>query len=1273
VSSDATLDNADESNSYLNFRNAPLAPGANYVVNASFTTSTMTAAGSYRFIVKADGHNTAHTGGTNTDGGQIAEANEANNTAVVNLVLSRPDFAVSGLTLGVVVSNPNGSFTIPVTYTVTNVGTIAAPAGWYDMGYLSSNATLDNADESNSYLTYRNAALAPGANYVVNASFTTSTTTGAGNYWFIVKADGHNPAHSGGTNTDAGQIAEANEANNAAVVNVALGRPDLAVSGLTLGAVVSNPDGSFTMPVTYTVTNVGTVASPAGWYDIGYVSADATLDNADQSNSYLTYRNATLAPGANYVVNASFTTSTTTAAGTYRFFVKTDAHNQAHTGGTNTDAGSIAESNDANNASSVSVTFVARGTASSTSLSASANPVTAGQATTLTALVTGAYATGTVTFKDAGVDLGTAQLNGGSASLTRVFSTGGSHALTVTYSGDSAYATSTSGVLTLVVNKLTDTVSLRVGINPAYPSQSVPLVATVSGINPTGTVTFRDGATTLGTALLSGGRATFNASFTTTGSHTIVASYEGDGSNTAANSPGVTLQILTGGPLPLSAAPVLNFEYDPQGNRTKLIEAPGVPNFNFTTQTSYDSLDRAKDSTDAKSGVTKIGYDGLDRTLSVTDPRNLVTQYPRNGLGDATSLVSPDTGTAGMTYDALGNLKTRTDSRGVLATHTYDVLSRLVSSVFTQSGQTTLTHGWTYDQTGAGFANGIGRLTSTAYPAGSNQFAYDAQGRVVTDTQRVNAATGANAAQVSKAVGYTYDSAGRVTGIVYPSGRKLTLSVADGEVTGMALAKDTSSAAVNLITNIKWSPFGGPASWQWQMATGTKSHWISYDTSGRMIRYPLGGLYRDLRYDAANRIASYTHVLASDGTAQSSYNQTFGYDELSRLTNISFGTSSWTLGYDANGNRTNVTLNGVSSAYTTAANSNRLNSITNPARSFTYDAAGNTKQDSGKAFTATYDLTGRMTSLVKGGVTTTYAYDNAGRRVRKFSSSGAASTVIFVYGLDGQLLGEYNSAGTALREYLWLGTKPIAMFTPDPANAANPPLVYYIHTDHLDTPRIVSDKNDKRRWRWLAEPFGTSAPETNPDALGVFTQNLRFPGQYADSESGLFYNRNRDYDVSVGRYAQSDPIGLVGGINTYAYVSDNPLSGIDPSGLEWVCTGSPLVQICRYRPDPWVDPDWPPIQPSRPAIPSPSPTTFCELNPFLCALGAYWQWCLKEDAPKTCAEHRTACLDSERQSFPGSVYGSSRCLMCEDRCIRDSGDWPRTVPVTTGGNVRCNY
>jgi RHS repeat-associated protein len=103
----------------------------------------------------------------------------------------------------------------------------------------------------------------------------------------------------------------------------------------------------------------------------------------------------------------------------------------------------------------------------------------------------------------------------------------------------------------------------------------------------------------------------------------------------------------------------------------------------------------------------------------------------------------------------------------------------------------------------------------------------------------------------------------------------------------------------------------------------------------------------------------------------------------------------------------------------------------------------------------------------------------------------------------------------------------------------------------LNTPRTIADSTGTTVWRWdQGEPFGNDAPNNNPSATGAFDFPLRFPGQYFDQEIGLNYNYFRDFDPNLGRYTRSDPIGLRGGLNTYSYVRSNPLSLIDPRGLE---------------------------------------------------------------------------------------------------------------------------
>jgi RHS repeat-associated protein len=86
-------------------------------------------------------------------------------------------------------------------------------------------------------------------------------------------------------------------------------------------------------------------------------------------------------------------------------------------------------------------------------------------------------------------------------------------------------------------------------------------------------------------------------------------------------------------------------------------------------------------------------------------------------------------------------------------------------------------------------------------------------------------------------------------------------------------------------------------------------------------------------------------------------------------------------------------------------------------------------------------------------------------------------------------------------------------------------------------------------WRWdQGEPFGNDVPNNNPSGAGAFDFNPRFPGQYFDRETNLNYNMRRDYDSGLGRYVQSDPVGLRGGLNTYAYANLNPMKFIDPFG-----------------------------------------------------------------------------------------------------------------------------
>jgi RHS repeat-associated protein len=164
---------------------------------------------------------------------------------------------------------------------------------------------------------------------------------------------------------------------------------------------------------------------------------------------------------------------------------------------------------------------------------------------------------------------------------------------------------------------------------------------------------------------------------------------------------------------------------------------------------------------------------------------------------------------------------------------------------------------------------------------------------------------------------------------------------------------------------------------------------------------------------------------------------------------------------------------------------------------------------------------------------------------------GAASQVPYTVAWTNVAAGSYsitakatNSAGAST-----VSAAVAVNVTGGSTTAGQPVAVYYIQPDHINTPRIITDSNNNVVWRWdNGEPFGSNVANENPSSQGIFSYNLRFPGQYYDKETNLHYNYFRDYDPSTGRYIESDPIGLDGGVNTYSYTLNNPLSFTDPTG-----------------------------------------------------------------------------------------------------------------------------
>ncbi|OBU54367.1 RHS repeat domain-containing protein [Stenotrophomonas maltophilia] len=237
--------------------------------------------------------------------------------------------------------------------------------------------------------------------------------------------------------------------------------------------------------------------------------------------------------------------------------------------------------------------------------------------------------------------------------------------------------------------------------------------------------------------------------------------------------------------------------------------------------------------------------------------------------------------------------------------------------------------------------------------------------------------------------------------------------------------------------------------------------------------------------------------------------------------------------------------------------------------------------------------------------------------------------------------------------------------------------LYYVQPDHLGTPRVVVDPTrDVAVWSWdlKGEAFGATAPNEDPDQDDtLFEFAMRFPGQRYDAESGLHYNLQRDYDPASGRFVTSDPLGLQGGISTYGYVKGNPLTSIDPDGMQAIpllppppaVTGGPGA-VGAYNGTDLSNPNgnWG----FGPKINSDSLRNAVKVGEML---GAGPNGILNPNSPASrmaVALIRSACADGDDDDFIADCQ--SHIQGCKTTCTRAKVDFDQ--PGVWGGNLaRC--
>ena len=574
------------------------------------------------------------------------------------------------------------------------------------------------------------------------------------------------------------------------------------------------------------------------------------------------------------------------------------------------------------------------------------------------------------------------------------------------------------------------------------------------------------------------------------------------------------------------------------------------------THYDYDPLNRLKQVIDPQNGAsfpTMYGYNVHDNLTSVQTPNGAGTSYVYDDLGNLRKEVSPDRGVTLYGYDEAGNMTCKADGRYATTSsttcenvtnhwvYTHDALNRVTSIDYLETGGT-LDVVFNYD-TRAGALVQKGRLRQMINIKGATTVTrnldYDAWGNVTFSQQIV--ADGSTTKTYNTS--YEFDGMNQLKKITYPSGRFVDYNrYPNGRIQDVkATINGQQTTIVALAT---YDPFGPPnaigfgngmTQQRGSNPDGTpESQWL-FDA----VPNP------DLTYDAraytvsdVGNIDEITDLVGTD-------DRTYYYDALNRLTRDSKASGvSPTYTYDGNGNRKTRT------AGTYPAQSFTYVQGTNRDASTAYDGMGNSLKN-----LATYDASGRLDSLTDAQNMIHTSYNGQGELARTvvgffdLCTNTWVTTAVddLVFTPDGRALTIRTTSTSPVNvDYVWLDNLPVAQIQDSFDSYGNPIAteLTYLHSDHLGTPRVGTSQARTVTWRNQGDAFGI------PQLSGAATVRLRFPGQVALGFQNQVYNYYRDYDPNLGRYLESDPIGIEGGLNTYSYVGANPLKYTDVYGLD---------------------------------------------------------------------------------------------------------------------------
>lgn len=590
--------------------------------------------------------------------------------------------------------------------------------------------------------------------------------------------------------------------------------------------------------------------------------------------------------------------------------------------------------------------------------------------------------------------------------------------------------------------------------------------------------------------------------------------------------------------------------------------------FNFETDYTYDVLDNIT-CVQQQGGVSTPASTGCAYAASgdVNSPWR-IRRFTYDGVSRLTQSSTPEAGTILYTYTPDGVVQTKIapapNQQGtaqVTTTYSYDGDDRLLGKTYSDGVTPAVQFG--YDgSTPSGCAtappaltdnNPKGSRTFMCDGSGATSWAHDPMSRIATEKRTI-----VGTSPWTKSAGYTYNLDGSIATVSNPGVGRVITYITSGA--GRQTSVVNSGGSINFLTSATYTAPGELASYTSGNVLQTANSYNNRLQPAMLsvVNSSNSQSILSLSYDFHSAThANNGNVFQIGNGKDSNRTQNFLYDSLNRIVQAytsgpnwgeTFGSSATnpgtppsSPGIDAWGNLTN--RSGVTGKSMYEPLSVAPASYQNRLAGFVYDAAGNVTANGSASYT--YDAENRLTNAAGWA----YFYDGDGHRVRK--SSGSAGTLYWP-NLDGQTLNESSLGATNLREYVYFAGKRVARI-----DVPSPLTVKYYFSDHLGSANVITDSSGAIVDESDYYPYGGETVITNNDS-----NTYKFTGKERDAESGLDYFDSRHYSSGAARFLSIDPVSLSPdrtmdpqALNRYAYVRNNPMRFLDPTGEYLRLTG----------------------------------------------------------------------------------------------------------------------